>query len=223
MGMVEASGLHKSYRMGSRRVRVLDDVSVEVPAGEMVAVMGPSGCGKTTLLNCLSGLDDIDRGSIMVDGRPIHRLSDRKRTKHRAQRMGFVFQAFNLVPVLTAQRNVEMPLQLAGVNRRVAAKRASDALAAVGLADRAEHKPTELSGGQQQRVAIARALVNEPAVVWADEPTGNLDSNSGQEVLDIFRSLNRDQGVTFMIVTHDQRVATAAHRTIKMDSGRILG
>ena len=222
MGLIVARGLRKTYRTGAHVVPVLDGVDVDLAAGEMAAVMGPSGCGKTTLLNCLSGLDDVEAGEVRIGGEDVTRMSDRRRTQHRARTMGFVFQAFNLVPVLTAQQNVELPLQLAGVGRAEAARRAGEALRAVGLQDRASHRPAELSGGQQQRVAIARAVVNRPAVVWADEPTGNLDTRSGGEILDLFARLNREEGVTFVIVTHDARVAQAAHRVIQMDSGRIV-
>jgi putative ABC transport system ATP-binding protein len=222
VGLIVARGLRKSYRTGAQPVPVLDGVDVELRPGDMAAVMGPSGCGKTTLLNCLSGLDEADAGEVRIGGEDITRMSDRRRTQHRARTMGFVFQAFHLVPVLTALQNVELPLQLLGVRRAEAKARASAAVGAVGLADRASHLPSELSGGQQQRVAIARAIVNRPRVVWADEPTGNLDRRSGEEVLELFAALNRDEGVTFVIVTHDARVAQRANRVIEMDSGRIV-
>lgn len=220
--MVEAHDLQKSYSMGRLRVPVLQGVHFAAHAGEFIAVMGPSGCGKTTLLNCLAGLDAPDAGTVHVDGRDLHGLSDRRRTRHRAERMGFVFQSFNLLPVLTALENVEMPLLLLGRPRAEARARALGALKAVGLGDRLRHRPSELSGGEQQRVAIARALVNRPAIVWADEPTGNLDSGSGQEILELMRRLNQEQKVTLVVVTHDPNVARAAHRIVRMDSGRIV-
>jgi len=220
--MVTARGLKKSYRLHAMKVPVLRGVDVSVTRGEFVAIMGPSGCGKTTLLNCLSGLDESDEGTIMLDGKDLATMGDRARTRFRAEKMGFVFQAFNLIPVLTAVQNVEMPLLLRGASRAEARDRALEALAQVGLSDRADHKPTELSGGQQQRVAIARALVNKPAVIWADEPTGNLDQEATEAVLDLLRGLNRHQGVTLVVVTHDTDVAKAAHRIVRMRDGRIV-
>ena len=181
-----------------------------------------SGCGKTTLLNCLAGLDDIDGGEVQVDGQAIHSLGDNKRSDHRAQKMGFIFQFFNLLPVLTAVENVEMPLLVSGVPTAQARRKAEETLAQVGLADRLHHKPAELSGGQQQRVAVARALGNDPVIVWADEPTGNLDSDTSEEVMDVLTSLNQEQGQTFVLVTHDSEVSSRAHRIIQMKDGLIL-
>src|SRR5262249_22563017 len=171
-----------------------------VERGEMVAVMGPSGCGKTTLLNCLAGLDTIDSGVIAIDGKDLATLSDGRRTDYRARAMGFVFQNFNLLPVLSAAENVELPLLVLGGRQGEARRRARETLAAVGLSDRERHKPAELSGGQRQRVAIARALVNDPAIVWADEPTGNLDSDSAGEVMDLLEEMNRQRGQTVVLV-----------------------
>lgn len=219
--VVKAEGLYKSYLLGRQKIPVLDNVAVDIKRGEMVAVMGPSGCGKTTLLNCLSGIDSVDKGRVWVEGNEITSMGDSARTKHRAKRMGFVFQSFNLIPVITAQKNVELPLQLQGLKPKETQKRAMAALAQVDVAGRAKHKPLEMSGGQQQRVAIARALVNNPAIVWGDEPTGNLDTKTAQEVMDIFLALNK-QGVTFLIVTHDPKIAALANRVLHMDSGRIV-
>jgi putative ABC transport system ATP-binding protein len=219
--IVEARGLRKWYRTGVTPVEALRGVDVAVEAGEIVAIMGASGCGKTTLLQCLSGLDDFDEGEVWIDGVPIRRMSDAKKADLRARRTGFVFQAYNLLSVLDAVENVELPLLLAGLRGREARARALRALEAVGLEHRARHRPNELSGGQQQRVAIARALVNDPAVVWADEPTGNLDSESASDILDLISRLNRVNGQSFVLVTHDPRVAERAHRILRMRDGRI--
>src|SRR5262245_32816459 len=173
--ILSARGVRKVYRTGTQEVEALRGVSLDVAPGEMVMVMGPSGNGKTTMLNCLSGLDDIDEGEVCVDGEEIHSMTDARRTERRAQRMGFVFQSFNLIPVFTAIENVELPLLVTGVKAAEAKERAAEMMARVELGDRLGHRPTELSGGEQQRVAIARALVARPAIVWADEPTGNLD------------------------------------------------
>ena len=206
---------------GAAPVEALRGVDVAVQAGEIVAIMGPSGCGKTTLLQCLSGLDDFDEGEVWIDGTAIREMRDAQKADLRARRTGFVFQAYNLLPVLDAVENVELPLLLAGVRGRDARARALRALEAVGVEHRARHRPNELSGGQQQRVAIARALVNDPAVVWADEPTGNLDSESAAEILDLIGRLNRENGQTFVLVTHDLRVAERAGRILRMRDGRI--
>ena len=219
--MVEARGLRKWYRTGAVPVEALRGVDVAVQAGEIVAIMGPSGCGKTTLLQCLSGLDDFDDGEVWIDGTALRGMTDRVKAALRARRTGFVFQAYNLLPVLNAVENVELPLLLAGLRGKEARARAARALESVGLEHRARHRPNELSGGQQQRVAIARALVNEPAVVWADEPTGNLDSESAVEILDLIERLNRTNRQTFVLVTHDGRVAERAQRILRMRDGRI--
>jgi putative ABC transport system ATP-binding protein len=220
--IVEARGLRKSYRRGAIQVTALAGVDFAVRRGEMVAIMGPSGCGKTTLLNCLAGLDAFDGGEVLVEGRPLRTMSDDARATYRARRMGFVFQAYNLIPVLTALENVELPLLLAGEGERAARERAVEALGEVGLSPRATHRPAELSGGQQQRVAIARALVTRPAIVWADEPTGNLDSEAAREILDLMLRLNRDLDQTLVVVTHAPEVASRAHRLVTMRDGRIV-
>jgi len=219
--IIRAMGVKKTYDTGKVMVEALRGVDLEVNRGEMVAVMGPSGSGKTTLLNTLSGLDEIDEGVIEIDGRDLAKMKDRERTLYRASNMGFVFQFYNLLPVLTAVENVEMPLLLSGkrVNAKDARKRAREALAAVGLADQADQLPGELSGGQRQRVTIARALVNSPAIVWADEPTGDLDSKTAQDILDLMRKLNRENGQTFVIVTHDPEIGAQCDRIITIRDG----
>ena len=219
--MVEARGVVKTYRSGALEVPALRGVDLVIRRGEMVAVMGPSGCGKTTLLNCLSGLDDVEGGSVKIAGREITTMDDARRTGFRARSMGFIFQSYNLLPVLTAAENVELPLLVSGVDPKESRRRALDALASVGLQERADHKPTELSGGQQQRVTIARSLVNDPAIVWADEPTGNLDTKTGQEVLAIMHRLNQERGQTYVIVTHDPNLAATCHRIVHMENGQI--
>lgn len=215
-----ARGVSKIYRTGAESVEALRDLDLEITSGEFIAVMGPSGSGKTTLLNCLSGLDDIDAGRVLVEGLEIHELSDSKRTQHRAQRMGFVFQSFNLIPVFSAVENVELPLLLAGRPSGEARRLAEATLERVGLGHRKNHRPNELSGGEQQRVTVARALAGEPAIVWADEPTGNLDSETALSVMDLFRELNRD-GLTLVVVTHDPSIGKMAGRLIQMRDGSI--
>ncbi|MEV4098183.1 ABC transporter ATP-binding protein [Streptosporangium saharense] len=218
--LIRAHEIVKTYRSGDMTVPVLGGVSLEIEAGEFVTIVGPSGTGKSTLMNCLSGIDTIDSGSVIIDGLDIHALPDRRRTAHRARRMGFVFQSFNLIPVLDAVENVELPLLAAAVKPAEARERAHAMLARVGLADRARHRPGELSGGQQQRVAVARALVGNPAVIWADEPTGNLDSSTAATVVELFAELN-ENGQTIVIVTHDTAIATRADRTIELVDGRV--
>jgi ABC-type lipoprotein export system ATPase subunit len=220
--VIEARDLWRIYRQGPLTVPALRGVSLTVRAGEMVAIMGPSGCGKTTLLNCLAGLDEPDEGEVWIEGVPLRTLSDDQRTLHRARRMGFVFQTHNLLPVLSALENVELPLLLAGMSAREARQRAREALAAVQLADRLHHRPAQLSGGQQQRVAIARAIATGPAIVWADEPTGNLDSESAATVLELFQRFNRERGQTLVIVTHAREVSARCDRVIRMSDGQIL-
>jgi putative ABC transport system ATP-binding protein len=188
----------------------------------MVAIMGPSGSGKTTLLNCLSGLDAIDAGDVYIEGVSLKTMSDRERTDYRARRMGFVFQFYNLIPVLSAVENVELPLLVARVGSNEARRRALEALELVDLGDRADHLPDELSGGQRQRATIARALVNDPAIVWADEPTGDLDSENAEEIVELMRRLNRERGLTFLIVTHDIAVGRATDRIVRMVDGQIV-
>jgi len=221
MAIVEARQVVKTYETGRVTVHALRGVDLTVERGEMVAVMGPSGCGKTTLLNCLSGIDDITQGEVLIEGKDLTRMADAERTDHRARRMGFIFQAYNLLPVLSAVENVELPLLVTGQRNGAARAKALRSLRLVGLEDWASHKPPELSGGQQQRVTIARALVNEPAIVWADEPTGNLDSENSLQVMALLTQLNEELGQTYVIVTHDQRVGDLAHRVVRMESGVI--
>jgi putative ABC transport system ATP-binding protein len=221
--IIEATNVVKTYDSGANTVAALRDVSLSVPRGEMVAIMGPSGCGKTTLLNCLSGLDSIDSGTVKIEGTDLGTLSDHDKTFYRARRMGFVFQTYNLLPVLSAAENVELPLVVSGVGWQEARERALSALEAVGLREWAEHWPGQMSGGQRQRVTIARALVNDPAIVWADEPTGNLDSQMADEVMDLMERLNREQGQTFVIVTHDPAIGRRCHRIVRMRDGEIVG
>ena len=220
--IIEALDVVKTYDTGKVRVEALRGVNLQIERGEMVAIMGPSGCGKTTLLNCLSGLDVIDSGQIIVEGVDLAKMSDNAKTEHRAQRMGFVFQFYNLLPVLSAVENVELPLLVSGVKAGEARKRAMDVLEIVHLTEWADHKPAELSGGQRQRVTIARALVNSPAIVWGDEPTGDLDSQNASEIMDLLTELNREHQQTFVLVTHDQGIAERTERIIRMQDGQIV-
>jgi len=220
--MIQATDVVKTYDTGRVEVHALRGVSLTIQRGEMVAIMGPSGCGKTTLLNCLSGLDTIDSGLILVDGADINRMSDNEKTEYRARRMGFIFQFYNLLPVLSAIENVELPLLVSGTPARAARQKAAAALETVHLVEWAPHKPGELSGGQRQRVTIARALSNDPAIVWADEPTGDLDSTNADEIMDLIVDLNRRHIQTFVIVTHDERVAARCHRIVHMRDGLIV-
>ena len=220
--IIQATDVVKTYDTGRVEVHALRGVSLTIQRGEMVAIMGPSGCGKTTLLNCLSGLDTIDSGLILVDGADINRMSDNEKTEYRARRMGFIFQFYNLLPVLSAIENVELPLLVSGTPARESRRKASAALETVHLVEWAAHKPGELSGGQQQRVTIARALSNDPAIVWADEPTGDLDSTNADEIMDLILDLNRRHVQTFVIVTHDERVAARCHRIVHMRDGLIV-
>lgn len=220
--MVQARGVSRAYSTDAGRVLALDDVDLVVGRGEMVAIMGPSGCGKTTLLNCLSGLDEVSSGEVIVEGTSLARMSDSERTRYRAQRMGFVFQAFNLLPVFSAIENVELPLLLVGTKASVARKRALEALDQVDLSARASHRPAELSAGEQQRVAVARAIAPDPAVLWADEPTGNLDSDNAARITSLLKSLNRYRGLTVIMVTHDRQIAENARRLVLMRDGRVF-
>ncbi|MCP2311423.1 MULTISPECIES: ABC transporter ATP-binding protein [Kitasatospora] len=220
--LLAATGVRKTYRTGAVEVTALRDLDLTVLPGELVGVMGPSGSGKTTLLNCLSGLDDIDAGRVEVEGRDLFAMSDAERTEHRARSMGFVFQAFNLIPVFSAAENVELPLMLTGTPPPTARARAVEMLARVGLADRVDHRPNELSGGEQQRVTIARALVARPAIVWADEPTGNLDTGMAGQVMDLLTGLNRDEGQTIVLVTHDEAIGRRLPRVVRMRDGRLV-
>ena len=219
--IVQASDVHKVYHTGLVSVPALRGIDLNVQRGEMLAVMGPSGCGKTTLLNCLSGLDTPDQGQIAIEGVSLSGMSDRERTDYRARRMGFVFQFYNLLPVLSAVENVELPLLVSGVRLREARKQALEALAQVGLEERANHRPNELSGGERQRTTIARALVNRPALVWADEPTGDLDSETAHEIMDVLVDLNQEKGLTFILVTHDRGVGSRCQRIVWMRDGLV--
>ena len=220
--IIEAHGVHKTYRSGRLEVHALRGVDFGVEPGEMVAVMGPSGCGKTTLLNCLSGLDEFDSGEVHIEGADLRQMDDRRRTDYRSRRMGFIFQTFNLLPVLTAVENVELPLLVGGVRPAEARRRSVAALERVGLGERIHHRPAELSGGQRQRVSIARALVNGPAIVWADEPTGNLDSKTTADVMGLIQQLNTEQQQTFVIVTHDADIGALCNRIVRMNDGEII-
>jgi len=213
----------KVYGSGDTAVPALRGVNVEILRGEILAVMGPSGCGKTTFLNCFSGLDDISRGTVTVEGTNIHTMPDAKKSDYRARRAGFVFQSYNLLPILTAVENVEMPLLIAGRSAKEARAGAAGILTEMGLGDRLDHRPSELSGGQQQRVSLARALVAHPAIVWADEPTGNLDVEGSRQVTDLLRQLNRQFHQTMVVVTHDADVAAGCDRTLHMRDGQFLG
>jgi ABC-type lipoprotein export system ATPase subunit len=214
-------GVHKVYHTGQVSVPALRGVDLSVWRGEMVAIMGPSGSGKTTLLNCLSGLDTADQGQIVIEGVSLPEMSDRERTAYRAKRMGFVFQFYNLLPVLSAVENVELPLLVSGVGLGKARRRALEVLERVGLAQRANHRPAELSGGERQRTTIARALVNQPALVWADEPTGDLDSETANDIMDVLVDLNREQQLTFILVTHDRAVGARCGRIVRMRDGLV--
>lgn len=218
--IVSARGVTKTYRSGDLEVHALRGIDLDITAGDFVAVMGPSGNGKTTLLNCLAGIDSIDAGTVHIDGLDIHALRDGARTQHRAERMGFIFQSFNLIPVLSAAENVEVPLGILGVPNREARERATTMLERVGLADRRMNRPQQLSGGEQQRVAIARALVTDPAIVWADEPTGNLDTDTAGSIIELLQQVN-DTGQTVLMVTHDRGIAASGSRIIEVRDGRI--
>lgn len=220
--IIEARGIRKLYRSGQLRVEALRGIDLTITAGEMVAIMGPSGCGKTTLLNCLAGLDTVDEGDIIIQGDNLHNLGDQQRTAYRAKHMGFIFQDFNLLPTLTAVENVELPMLISRVPGRKAQKRALEMLELVGLTERSRHRPAELSGGQRQRVTIARALTNDPAIIWADEPTGNLDSETAGEIMDLLCQFNSQHGQTFVIVTHALEIGQRANRIIHMRDGQIL-
>jgi len=220
--ILSAEAVRKVYRTGELEVEALHGLDLRVDRGELVAVMGPSGSGKTTLLNCLSGLDDIDGGRVLVDGEDLFAMSDAARTTHRATSMGFIFQAFNLIPAFTVAENVELPLLLIGKRSKEARERAVEILDRVGLAHRTDHRPNELSGGEQQRVAIARALVAKPAIVWADEPTGNLDTHMADQIVELLHELNHEDGQTIVLVTHDPGIGESSNRLVRMRDGRLL-
>ena len=216
-----ATGVEKSYRTGAEEVHALAHVDLTIGEGEFLAVTGPSGSGKTTLLNCLSGLDDIDTGSVLLDGLDLGSATDGRRTGQRASSMGFVFQASNLLPVFTALENVALPMVLTGVRRKQARQAAYSALERVGVEDRSGHFPNQLSGGEQQRVAIARAFAKRPRMVWADEPTGNLDTATARHVLELLREVHVE-GTTLILVTHDAELAAVADRCVEVRDGRIV-
>jgi putative ABC transport system ATP-binding protein len=222
-GIIQAKGVVKVYDTGNTKLQALKGIDFAVKRGEMVAVMGPSGCGKTTLLNCLSGLDGVNEGTVWLEGEDLATMSDKKRTNYRARRMGFIFQVFNLLPVLNAVENVELPLLVANVKPSEARARALAALDTVGLREWAGHRPAELSGGQRQRVTIARSLVNNPAIVWADEPTGALDSKTAADIMNLLRTLNEQHNLTIVLVTHDPGVGAQCHRVVRMSDGQIVG
>ncbi|MGE3960649.1 MAG: ABC transporter ATP-binding protein [Dehalococcoidia bacterium] len=219
--IIQVTDLVKTYHTGEVEVQALRGVTMDVPRGQMLAIMGPSGCGKTTFLNCVSGIDDVTAGSVLIEGTDLASLSDDRKTEYRAKRMGFIFQFYNLLPVLSAVENVELPLLVSGTTPAEARRRAQAMLDRVGLAAWATHKPAQLSGGQRQRVTIARALVNDPAIIWADEPTGDLDSHTADDIMSLMQQLNREQQQTFVIVTHDPGIAERCHRIVHMRDGLI--
>ena len=222
-GILIAENVSKVYKTGAETVEALKDLSITIQAGEFLAVMGPSGSGKTTFLNCLSGLDDIDEGRVLVEGQDLHKMSDAKRSRNRAEKMGFIFQSYNLIPVFTAVENVELPLLLSGHSPSDARQEAEQTMERVGLSHRKNHRPNELSGGEQQRVTVARALAGKPSIVWADEPTGDLDSANAEEITTLLRRLNVEHGLTLLIVTHDLSVGRATDRIVRMVDGEIVG
>ena len=218
--MLVARELTKEYRSGEQQLAVLRDVNFEIPTGAYVAIVGPSGSGKTTLLGLLAGLDTPSRGSVLLDGANLTSMNEDQRARLRGEKVGFIFQSFQLIPTLTALENVQVPLELQGDSR--AGVRAREVLERVGLGDRTHHFPTQLSGGEQQRVAIARAFSNSPRILFADEPTGNLDGATGGRIVDLLESLNRESGATVVLVTHDPAVAARASRTIRLRDGVIV-
>ena len=221
--LVRVKDVHKFFKRGSERVDVLQGANLDVPRGDFLALMGPSGSGKTTLLNLIGGLDQPSSGSVEVAGVAIEQLGGGALSKWRARNIGFVFQLYNLLPVLTAERNVELPLLLTNLGKSERRKRSAIALKLVGLAERAKHYPRQLSGGQEQRVGIARAIVTDPTLLLCDEPTGDLDRKSGDEILELLKTLNRDHGKTIIMVTHDPRAAEVAKRTIHLEKGLLMG
>ena len=223
MSLVRIGNVHKYFTRGSERIDVLQGVNLDIPQGDFLALMGPSGSGKTTLLNLMGGLDKPSSGTLDVGGSNIASLSGAQLSRWRSQHIGFVFQLYNLLPVLTAERNVELPLLLTKLSKAERRKRVAIALKVVGLADRAKHYPRQLSGGQEQRVGIARAIVTDPVLLLADEPTGDLDRKAGDEILDLLQTLNREHGKTIVMVTHDPHAADRAKRTLHLDKGLLIG
>ena len=220
--IVRASNVHKAFRRGSERIDVLQGVNLEIARGEFLALMGPSGSGKTTLLNLIGGLDTPSEGSVEVGGVDISRMSGAALSRWRSQNIGFVFQLYNLLPVLTAERNVELPLLLTRLSKSQRRKHVEIALKVVGLSDRARHYPRQLSGGQEQRVGIARAIVTDPALLLCDEPTGDLDRKAGDEILDLLQALNREHGKTIIMVTHDPHAAERATHVLHLEKGTMM-
>jgi putative ABC transport system ATP-binding protein len=220
--VVRVQNVHKEYRRGSERIDVLQGIDLEIPPGDFLALMGPSGSGKTTLLNLIGGLDRPTSGTVEVAGEPISRLSDGQLARWRSRHIGFVFQFYNLLPVLTAEKNVELPLLLTSLSGAERRRHVATALGVVGLADRARHYPRQLPGGQEQRVGIARAIVTDPTLLLCDEPTGDLDRKSGDEILDLLQALNREHGKTIIMVTHDPHAAARARRTLYLDKGNLV-
>ena len=220
--LVEVRDLHKVFHRGSERIEVLQGVNLDIPKGDFLALMGPSGSGKTTLLNLLGGLDTPTEGSVMVGADRIDRMGGGKLARWRSRHVGFVFQLYNLLPVLTAERNVELPLLLTKLSRSERRTHVTAALAVVGLSDRARHHPRQLSGGQEQRVGIARAIVTDPTLLLCDEPTGDLDRKAGDGILDLLSALNADHGKTIVMVTHDPRAAERAKRTLRLEQGVLV-
>jgi len=219
--LISIRDLTKSYTRGKQKVEVLHGLTLDIPKGDFVALMGPSGSGKTTLLNLIGGLDQPTSGELSIDGKRIDKFSGAELTKWRASHVGFVFQFYNLMPVLTAEGNVELPLLLTKLSSAQRKKNVAIALQVVGLGDRGKHKPRELSGGQEQRVGIARAIVTDPTLLLCDEPTGDLDRKSGDEILDLLQALNKQHGKTIVMVTHDPRAAERANRTLHLEKGRL--
>jgi putative ABC transport system ATP-binding protein len=217
--LVEIKNLFKSYFRGNQQIPVLQDISLDIPEGEFIALMGPSGSGKTTLLNLIAGIDQADQGTIRIAGTDISALNEMDLARWRSGNIGFIFQFYNLLPVLTAHENIELPLLLTSLSRQERRRHVETALKVVGLTDRMDHYPKELSGGQQQRVAIARAVITDPTIIVADEPTGDLDKNSAQEILGLMEGLNQEFGKTIIMVTHDPRAAQMAHKLIYLDKG----
>jgi len=221
--LVRINGIHKYFTRGNERIDVLQGVNLDIPQGDFLALMGPSGSGKTTLLNLMGGLDRPSAGALEVGGSNIAALSGSQLSRWRSQNIGFVFQLYNLLPVLTAEKNVELPLLLTKLSKAERRKRVAIALKVVGLSERAKHYPRQLSGGQEQRVGIARAIVTDPTLLLADEPTGDLDRKAGDEILDLLQTLNRDHGKTIVMVTHDPRAAERAKRTLHLEKGLLTG